>query len=407
MIELKQRKILCIDLKSFFASVECRDLNLDPFKTPLVVADLKYGKSGITLAITPYLKNKGINSRSRLYQLPKNINIIYAKPRHSRYVEVSREILNIYLEYVSEKDLDAYSIDEVFLDVTNYLKYYEKDEINLAKNIQSEILRRTKISSSVGISSSKLLAKYALDLAAKNSKDGIAVWDQEDIYDKLWKIKDLTRVWGIGPATAKKLYSLGIHNVEQLAKANKTFVEKYLGVYGAKLVENANGRETDYQRNSKTNESIGHSHVTNRDIYATEAKNLMLDIVDKIARRLRRKKLKTKVVRIAINYSKSTSNNGFSKQCTTEYYIDNPKQIYEICLKFFDAFYDLSPIRKVSITAGKLKYFKETQIDLFGNQEKIDKEDNLLKAVDKIQRQFGKNKIKRASREIKSELRKK
>jgi len=116
-----KRNILCIDLKSFFASCECIERGLDPFTYPLVVANKTQGNGAITLAVTPYLKNKGIKSRGRLYEIPNNIEYTIAKPRMSLYIKKSKEIVSIYLDFISEEDLHIYSIDECFLDVTNYL----------------------------------------------------------------------------------------------------------------------------------------------------------------------------------------------------------------------------------------------------------------------------------------------
>ena len=121
------RHFLCIDLKSFFASCECLERNLNPFSYPLVVASPTQGSGAITLAVTPYLKEKGVKSRGRLYEIPKNIKYTIAKPRMSLYIKKSREVVSVYLKYVAKTDLHIYSIDECFLDVTDYLKMYQKN----------------------------------------------------------------------------------------------------------------------------------------------------------------------------------------------------------------------------------------------------------------------------------------
>ena len=123
-----ERNILCIDLKSFFASCECVDRGLDPFKTALVVADPARGSGGITLAVTPYLKSKGIKSRGRIFEIPVFIKYMRVKPRMSLYLKKSSEVIDVYLDFVAKEDIHIYSIDEVFLDVTDYLKLYKKDD---------------------------------------------------------------------------------------------------------------------------------------------------------------------------------------------------------------------------------------------------------------------------------------
>jgi DNA polymerase V len=145
------KHILCIDLKSFYASVECALSGYDPFKTPLVVADKSRGGGSIVLAVTPYLKKLGVPNRCRIYELPKNINIIYRKPRMEKYLEYSTRIIEMYLDYVSEDDMYIYSIDEVFLDVTGYLKYYQKSDYEIGKMIIDRIYKDTKIYSTCGI----------------------------------------------------------------------------------------------------------------------------------------------------------------------------------------------------------------------------------------------------------------
>lgn len=143
MEERINRHILCIDLKSFFASVECVERGLNPFTTPLVVASNTQGNGAITLAITPFLKGKGIPSRTRLYEIPKDITYQIVPPRMSLYIQKSSEVVNIYLDFVSENDLHIYSIDECFLDVTTYLKYYGLTDEELALKILQTIEKKT------------------------------------------------------------------------------------------------------------------------------------------------------------------------------------------------------------------------------------------------------------------------
>ena len=201
-----KRNILCIDLKSFYASVECKLRNLDPFKTPLVVADKERGEGSIILAVTPYLKSLGIPSRLRIYELPKNIDVIFAKPRMQKYLEFSSKLIEIYLNYVSEDDLYIYSIDEAFLDLTSYLKYYQKSEYEISKMILCDIEKTLGLYATVGIGPNMLLSKLALDLEAKTSADFTAKWDYEMVSEKLWNITPLSKMWGIGSKMEKRRY---------------------------------------------------------------------------------------------------------------------------------------------------------------------------------------------------------
>src|SRR5574344_368817 len=140
---LPERHIICIDLKSFFASCECVERHLDPFKIDLVVANPHQGKGAITLSITPHLKAQGIKSRTRLYEIPKHIKYKIVPPRMSLYLKKSQEVVSIYLDYVAQEDLHVYSVDECFLDLTSYLKLYQKDEYAIAKDILMTIEKKT------------------------------------------------------------------------------------------------------------------------------------------------------------------------------------------------------------------------------------------------------------------------
>ena len=172
----------------------------------------------ITLAVTPFLKKFGVPGRCRVfelykYNLPKNIKIIKAPPRMSLYIAKSKEVLSIYLEFVSHEDMHVYSIDEVFLDVTDYLKMYKMTDYELAKTIMQRIKDKTGLTATAGIGPNLLLAKVAMDIEAKHTKDNIAKWTYEDIPNKLWPITPLSKMWGIGPRMERNLNKLKIFHL--------------------------------------------------------------------------------------------------------------------------------------------------------------------------------------------------
>ena len=218
---LKERHFLCIDLKSFFASCECIEKGLDPFKYPLVVANPHQGMGAITLAVTPYLKNLGVKSRCRLYEIDKNIKYFIAKPRMNLYAEKSKTVISIYLDFISEEDLHIYSIDECFLDITNYLKLYHKNDLELAETILNTIYQKTGLTATCGIGPNMLLAKIAMDIEAKHNSNNIAKWTQEDIPNKLWPLKPLSKMWGIGKRLEQKLNKLNIITIGDLARSEE------------------------------------------------------------------------------------------------------------------------------------------------------------------------------------------
>ena len=221
-----KRNIMCIDLKSFFASCECVERGLDPFKVPLVVANKKQGNGAITLAVTPALKKQGIPGRVRLYDIPKNIKYEIVPPRMKLYIEKSKQVVGIYLDYVAPEDLHIYSIDECFLDVTDYLKLYKKTDYELAEEILKTVEEKTGLTATCGIGPNLLLAKVAMDTEAKKYKNGIAKWTYDDVPEKLWSITPLSKMWGIGPRMEKKLNNLNIYTVGELANYDKNILKE-------------------------------------------------------------------------------------------------------------------------------------------------------------------------------------
>ena len=261
------RDIICIDLKSFFASVECIERNLDPFKTPLVVCNPERHDS-ITLAVTPYLKKLGVEGRTRVYNLPKNIKIIKVPPRMKLYKEKSKEVIKIYLEFIEASDMHIYSIDEVFLDVTNYLHLYKCNVDELALKIINRIKEKTGLTTTAGIGPNLLLAKVSMDIEAKHVKNNIAHWEYKDIKTKLWNITPLHKMWGIGLRLEKRLNNLGIYSIKDLALYNKNTLKNKFGIIGEELWNHANGIDnskiSEFNQESK-NKSYGHSQVLYKD----------------------------------------------------------------------------------------------------------------------------------------------
>ena len=170
---------LCIDLKTFYASVECVERGLDPFKTNLVVADPSRGKGGICLAISPAMKALGIHNRCRIFEIPNDVKYMIAKPRMRKYIEYSANIYAIYLKYIAKEDIHCYSIDEMFLDASSYLVMYKMNGIELAKKIIKDIYDTTGITATAGVGTNLFLAKVALDISAKHVKSNVAYLDEE------------------------------------------------------------------------------------------------------------------------------------------------------------------------------------------------------------------------------------
>ena len=395
------KEIICIDLKSFYASVECSFLNLDPFKTPLVVADKSRGGGSVVLAVTPFLKNLGVPSRCRIYELPKNINIIFRRPQMKKYMIVAKKIIEIYLNYISEEDLHIYSIDEAFLDLTPYLSLYKKNTKEIAQDILRSIYKKTGIYASCGIGKNMLLSKLALDLEAKNSPDFISCWDYNSVKEKLWKVNSLSKMWGIGPRLEKKLHRLGITNVYDLAHYNKEALKDHFGILGEELYYHANGIDQSKIQDKKyifsKRKSYGQSQVLFRDYYAPDIYIIIRETVDELTRKLRSSNYYTQTIRLGISYSKDFSS-GFNRQITLDEPTMSGNEIFKACIKLFQKFYKGFPIRKIYVGLTKLRKLEYKKISIFDYEEKsIEDENNIFHKVDEIKRKFGKNFINRSS----------
>lgn len=392
------KNIICIDLKSFFASVECVDRGLDPFKVDLVVANPYQGNGAITLAVSPHLKAQGVGGRTRLYEIPKHIKYEIVPPRMKLYLQKSKEVVNILLDYVNEDDLHVYSVDESFLDVTNYLKMYKKTDYELAKTIMDDIKNKLGLTSTCGIGPNMLLAKVAMDIEAKHTKDNIAKWTYDLVEEKLWPITPLSKMWGIGPRMEKRLNNLGLKKIGDIAKYDKNKLKKLFGIMGEELWNHANGLDeaviADYKVMPKS-ESFSNSQVLFKDYDESNIKIIIREMCEIVSRRLRLAHKKCQTIGLGIGYSKTTGG-GFYHNIKVKP-TDLESEFVDIALHLFDSYYEYKPIRKVTISAGNLVKNNSLQLDLFKDLESIEKEEKINSTIDQIKEKYGKNSLVKAS----------
>ncbi len=394
-----ERHILSIDLKSFFASCECVVRKLDPFSVPLVVANPKQGGGAITLAVSPYLKKQGVPSRGRIYEIPKNIKYMIVPPRMSLYIKFSEKVLSVYLDYVSKEDIHVYSIDECFLDVTDYLTLYKKTDYELAEEILIEITKRTGLTATCGIGPNILLAKIAMDVEAKIYKNGIAKWTYDDVKTKLWKITPLSKMWGIGPRMEKKLNNLGINSVGELAQYNKYKLKDMFGIIGEELWEHANGIDLSVisDKNGRPKDkTYSNSQILFKDYNGNNIEIIIKEMVDVVSKRLRNNQKQSSVIGLAIGYSKNVGG-GFYHVMKLDTPTDSSNVILEVCKLLFDRYYEGQPIRKVGVSAGGLVNKENVQLSLFESYDLVIEENKKEMAIDDITNKFGKNSLLRAS----------
>lgn len=399
VITMKQedRVYLCIDLKSFYASVECVERGLDPFEINLVVADPDRGGGAITLAVTPAIKKLGVPSRGRIYEIPKGIEYIIARPRMKLYMEYSAEIYSIFLKYVAPEDIHVYSIDESFLDVTPYLHYYDLSVKQLAKTIIDDVFNQTGITATVGIGTNLFLTKVALDITAKHSPDNMGYLDKDLFKQLLWHHTPITDFWMIGPGTARRLEKLGIYDLYGITRFPEGILYKEFGVNAEYLIDHAWGREpvliSDIKAYKPTSNSISNSQILFEDYDANDAYLILKEMVDSNVLDLTEKHLVTDHISLFIGYSKDKR-----KPSRGSRKITNRTNSYRILVEEFRLLYTKIvdpkfPIRHIGISFGNVRDEIYEQFDLFVNQEDIEQERKLQQTLVSIRNKYGKNSV--------------
>ncbi len=339
---------MCIDLKSFYASVECRERNLDPLDTNLVVADESRTDKTICLAVSPSLKSYGLGGRCRLFEvrqkikevnyqrrknnryrnftgksyiaseLNKNSNLeldfIAAVPRMKLYMKYSTNIYNVYLKYIAPEDILVYSIDEVFCDITNYLSFYKMTAEELVMKIIEDVYSTTGITATAGIGTNMYLAKVAMDVTAKKMKPNkfgvrIASLDEMKYKRELWSHKPLTDFWRVGKGYSKKLEENGMHTMGDIARMsinNEDFLFKLFGVNAEFLIDHAWGYEpctiADAKKYKPESNSISQGQVLHCPYDYKKTRLIVKEMTDNLALNLVEKHLKTAQFVLTIGY---------------------------------------------------------------------------------------------------------
>lgn len=302
-----QPMYMVVDQKSFFASVECVARGLDPMTTKLVVADPDRSQNTICLAVTPAMKALGVKNRCRIREIPGNIKYIVAPPRMQLYIDCAAEIHSVFLKHFAPQDIYTYSIDESFIDVTPYLKMYGIPVKELAKRVIDDIRDIVGTVSTCGIGTNLFLAKVALDIQAKHAPDFIAELNEEQYREQLWDHKPLTDFWGIGPATAKRLWDRGISSMRGIAQLDIDRMYDWFGVDGEILYDHAWGREpttmADIKAYKSKSKGLSSSQVLMRDFRCDEAEIIAKEMVDQLCLDMAAKGLATESVSLYVGYS--------------------------------------------------------------------------------------------------------
>ena len=450
-IDMNGNKIyLCIDLKSFYASVECVERGWDPLTARLVVADPERSEKTICLAVSPALKQMGVPNRCRVFQIPKEIPYKMAPPRMQLYIDYAAEIYGVYLKYIAKEDIQVYSIDEAFLDVTDYLHLYQMTAVELGRTIMQDILDTTKIPAACGVGTNLYLAKVALDIMAKHETDRIAYLDEARYREKLWKHKPLTDFWRVGPGYQKKLWQAGLRTMGDIArcslgKPGEFYSEELLyqmfGINAELLIDHAWGYESctiaQIRAYKPQSSSLGCGQVLHCPYTADKARIVVQEMIDGISLELVEKRLVTDQLVLTVGYdienlTRPEIRKVYKGPVTTDRYGRRvPKHAHGTwnlpratsssseLLEAMAALYDkiVNPallIRRMSLSAchvvnekmAKEREQKETfeQLDLFTDyakkeakekeeQKKRERERRMQEALLTIKKKYGKNAI--------------
>ena len=395
---------MCLDLKSFYASVECADLGVDPFTTPLVVADASRGLGAITLAISPALKALGVKNRCRLFEIPSTIEYIAVKPRMRRYMEVSASIYGVLLEYVAPEDIHVYSIDEYFIDVTPYSRLYKKSYYDLALLFKDKVLERTHIHATVGLGSNLFLAKVALDVLAKHAPQGIGVLNEELFKEKIWYHQPITDIWQIGKGIARRLHKYGVVDLHGITTVPEDRWYKEFGVNAELLIDHAWGRETctmkEIHAYRPAKHSLSRGQILLRNYSYEECFVPLREMVESLLLELIAEEALTKYISLGVRYADRTvKGTGGSRRlskytCSLEILSQAVLDLYK------ETVHRHQEIRQLSVGFDDLvnRAAVPWEEDLFSDDPKEEEKSyQVERTVLEIKERFGGNSILRAS----------
>ena len=438
---VQSRTYAAIDLKSFFASVECILRGLDPLKAKLVVADESRTEKTICLAVTPALKAYGIPGRARLFEVNQKvrevkqktgetIEFIIAKPQMAKYVEYSTKVYNVYLKYVSAEDIHAYSIDECFLDLTRYLKLYKKSARELVKTIIQDVFTTTGITATGGIGTNLYLCKIAMDIMAKHvdaDEDGvrIAELDEMSYRRQLWSHQPLTSFWQVGRGIAARLEKCylnggrGIRTMGDIARVsvkNPEALYKMFGVNAEILIDHAWGYEpctiANIKKAKPRSQSTGEGQVLQDPYPFDKARIVVREMVDTVSMTLVSHDLVTNAMVLTVGYDRENVDKGIYHGDTVVdfygrtipkpahgtanigYYTSSQAVMAESVMKLFDRIVNPNlTVRRLNLVATDIVDASHEQYDLFTDVQKQQREKKRLKAELLIKKRFGKNAI--------------
>lgn len=430
---------IAIDLKSFYASIECVARGLDPLTTNLVVADASRTEKTICLAVSPALKALGIPGRARLFEVEqtlkrirqqtgRQIEYLIAPPRMETYIDVSADIYAIYLNYVSAEDIHVYSIDECFMDVTRYLGLYQKTAYELARDMIYDVLGQTGITATAGIGTNLYLCKIAMDIWAKHvpaDEAGvrIAQLNEEEYRKLLWGHEPITDFWRVGNGTARQLAGIGIQTMGDLARMSvqdEDVLYRLFGIDAELLIDHAWGYEPCTMHDIKTYQpktnSFSSGQVLQYPYEKQKARIVVQEMVEMLVLEMVDQHVATDSMTLTVGYDRCNVDQGrYRGEVKADRYgrtvpksahgtaaLDSPsnstKKITASVLELYDRI--VPPelyVRRITLSANRLVEEGYLQLDLFTDPVEAEKERKLQEAMLQIKKKYGKNSIIKAS----------
>ena len=414
----REKTYICIDLKCFYASVECIDRGLDPFKDRLVVADPERSNTTICLAITPAMKALGVKNRCRVFEIPPGITYIMARPRMRLYMKKSADIYAIYLRYVSPEDVHVYSIDECFIDATPYLDLYDMGARDFARLLMDAVRAETGICATAGVGTNLFLAKVALDITAKHALDNIGFLDEAAFKREIWFHRPLTDIWSIGPGIARRLARYGARDLAGVAALSKETLYREFGVNAEYLIDHAWGQEpctiAEIQRYKPEGHSMTNGQVLPGDYTFEEARLVLKEMVDASVLEMVEQGVVTERISLMVGYARSAgsfadvelfegehgkrpvSGHRWGLHTGGNRKLDRRTNSRALLTACFEELYDETtrrdvPIRRVNIGFGDLLPEEYGTLALFDDEAAFERERSLQEALVAVRGKFGKN----------------
>ena len=396
---MEDRQYLCIDQRSFYATVECVARGLDPTVADLVVADPERSENTICLAVSIHLKSRGVKNRCRVKDIPPHIKYITAPPRMQLYIDCAAAIYGVFLKYLAPEDIYVYSIDESFLDVTPYLKMYGMPTKDLAKMIMKDVRETVGTICTCGIGTNLYLAKIALDIIAKHAKDSIGILDEQSYREQLWDHQPITDFWRISHGTAKRLQDRGMTTLRHVAMMNEDYLYKWFGIDAELLIDHAWGREpvtiADIKNYKSKSKSLSSSQVLMRDYAFKEGEIIAKEMTDQLCLDMAAKNLVTDSVSLWVGYShtQGVPGNGGTAQFarTTNLASEIVPAIATLYRRIVNPKY---VIRRVGLSCNNvITDTGDLQLNMFEDTTKQLRNKALQEAMLGIRAKYGKNSI--------------